>query len=89
MPKQLSPRARRLVRAGELLFGKRYQSAMARALGISQTYVALLSIGERPVTDDLEDTLKATIQAERKRLRTLSAGLAAIINEINEEKNHA
>jgi hypothetical protein len=88
MPKPLSPRAKRLIKAGKILFGDRYQSALARALCMSQTYIVLLTTGERPVTDALEDTLKRTLQAERKRLRNQSAEIAEIINEINDEEKH-
>jgi hypothetical protein len=45
-----SARDKRLVRAGKVLFGDRYQSALARALGLSQTFIAMLTTGQRSVT---------------------------------------
>jgi len=81
----LSPRALRLIRAGEILFGARWHAAMARATGLSQTYVVLMSFGSRQVTDQVEATLLATLQAERKRLRAVSSDIAAIIAEIKED----
>jgi hypothetical protein len=83
----LSPRALRLVRAGHALHGEnRWVSAMARTMRLSQTYISLMSSGAKPVTDEVEKKLLRTLQAERKRLRATSAGLAVIIDEINKEK---
>ena len=81
----LSSRALRPIRAGEILFDARWHAVMARATGLSQTYVVLMSFGSRPVTDQVEATLLATLQAERKRLRAVSSDIAAIIAEIKED----
>ena len=67
------------------LFDARWHAVMARATGLSQTYVVLMSFGSRPVTDQVEATLLATLQAERKRLRAVSSDIAAIIAEIKED----
>lgn len=91
-PQKLSPRADRLIRAGEALFGDRWHTAMARAMGLSQTYIALMSkTGDdaRPVTDEVEKKLLKTLQQERKRLRAVSSELADIIHEITEESQNA
>lgn len=82
MPQQLSARAKRLIRAGEALFGAgRWHTAMARATGLSQTYITIMANGARPVTDEAERVLLRTLQQERKRLKAVSAELA----EINED----
>jgi hypothetical protein len=88
MPKPLSPRALRLIKAGEILFGERYQSALARALGLSQTYVSLLATGDRSVTDANRKEAEAHAAGQRKRLRGLSAELAEIIKRIIGEQNN-
>lgn len=88
-------RAKRLVRAGEALYGSRWQTTMAAASraavgkdeGWSQTYVALMASGARPVTDQAQRVLKLTLQHERKRLREVSAVLADITQEMNDDEN--
>jgi hypothetical protein len=86
---QLSPRAKRLIRAGDALFGDRWHTAMARATGLSQTYITIMASGARPVTDEVEKVLLKTLQQERKRLRAVSSELADIIHEITEESQNA
>jgi hypothetical protein len=92
MPKQLNRRAKRLVRGGKALFGKRYQSALARLLDVSQPYVARLTTTvsdlQLPVTDELEKTLQRKLRSEQSRLLKLSNKLAIIINEIEQEKSN-
>jgi hypothetical protein len=85
MPSRLSPRAQRLIRAAKLLHGKRYATAMSKSMGLSQTYITLVASGNRTVSDKVEGILLQTLQAERKRLRVVSATLAEIIAEINED----
>ena len=88
----LSPRAKRLVRAGKTLFGDRHQSALARLIGVSQPYVARLTSTsselQLPVTDELEKTLQRKLRSEQSRLLKTSNKLAVIINEIEQEKSN-
>jgi len=85
---QLSARAKRLVRAGEARWGVgRWHAAMARGLGLSQTYVTLMAKagdGGRPVTDEVKALLR-TLQQERKNLQAMSAELAEIKKDMDDE----
>jgi hypothetical protein len=84
----LSNRAQRLVRAAKALHGDRYATAMAESMGLSQTYITLMTKagpGGKPVTDKVEGILLRTLQAERKRLKAVSAELAVIIAEIQQD----
>jgi predicted transcriptional regulator len=85
----LSPRALRLIRAGEARWGVgRWHAAMARASGVSQTYITLMAAGTKPVTDRVEKRLLHTLQQERKNLKTISAELAKVIAEIKKDMDH-
>lgn len=44
---------------GEALYGSRWTSELARAIGVSDRYVRMLASGERPMTDALRDELLA------------------------------
>jgi hypothetical protein len=87
--KALSPRALRLIRAGKLRWGPRWQTAMASSMNLSQTYMNLLALGAKPFTDEVEKRLLNALQQERKKLRSISAELQVIIDEIKKEKNDA
>jgi hypothetical protein len=89
MPKPLSNRALRLIRAGKVRWGKRWQTAMAEAMNLSQTYMNLLALGSKPFTDEVEAKLLQALQHERKKIRVISAELQVIIDEIKQEKNDA
>jgi hypothetical protein len=89
MPSQLSPRALRLIRAGRARWGKRWQTAMAEAMHLSQTYMNLIASGDKPVTDEVEEKLLRALQQERRNLKAVSAELAIIIDEIKQEKSDA
>jgi hypothetical protein len=88
MPMPLSPRALRLIKAGEILFGERYQSAQVRALGCRKPTCRcwLPEIARSPT--QIQKNLKRTLQAKRKRLRGLSAEQAEIIKRIIKEQNN-
>lgn len=86
---KLDSRAKRIVRAGLSLYGVHWYSDMARACGLSQTFVTLIANGARPVSDSVQKKFLDAMRAERKRLKTVSADLTTIINEIVKEKNDA
>jgi plasmid maintenance system antidote protein VapI len=58
----------RIVAAGECLYGKRWQSAMARSIGISKQLMSFIVAGDRPVTDDVEDQVVEALNREIERL---------------------
>lgn len=89
MPKPLSNRALRLIRAGRARWGKRWQTAMAEAMNLSQTYMNLLALGAKPFTDEVEKKLLQALQQERKKLRGISAELQVIIDEIKKDQTDA
>ena len=48
---QAHPRVARIVAGGKALAGECWQSALSRATGVSQSYLAMITTGERPITD--------------------------------------
>ena len=56
---------------GELLFGERYQSEMARAVGLSDRQVRRIHAGERPVPGPLAHDLMALLLEKRRRIDTV------------------
>lgn len=44
---------------GEALYGSRWTTELARAIGVSDRYVRMLASGARPMTDALRDELLA------------------------------
>lgn len=75
---KLSARARRIMEAGRLLYGDRWQSALSRASGISQSYLAMIASGERPVTDDVDGKVAHALAREADRLRDVALKLDEI-----------
>jgi hypothetical protein len=82
MSVKLSPRARRLIDAGEVLAGERWQSALSRAAGVSQSYLAMIATGDRPVTDEVEYKIAAGLMKEADRLRLTAKKLDYIAGTI-------
>lgn len=66
-------RAGRISKAGRVAFGTLWQSAMARAAGVSQSYIAMAANGGRPVTDDLYRKISGGLLDEADRLRKRAA----------------
>jgi hypothetical protein len=76
--KKLDPRAERIVEAGCLLYGERWQRKLAAAAGLSHQIVSCVSTGAKPVTDGVEKKVADALQVEIKRLGKTSAALQAI-----------
>lgn len=75
------PKARRLAAAGELLYGPRWQSALARATGMAQSAISMIVSGERAVTDDVQRKLADALGREAGRLR----GAAGMVDRLRHE----
>lgn len=68
MAKTNTARVARIVAAGEALYGKRWQSAMARSIGVSKQLPSFIVAGDRPVTDDVENRVVEALGREIERL---------------------
>jgi hypothetical protein len=66
---KLDPRTRRIVAAGRLLFGERWQSPLARVMGVSQSILTKAADGTRPPTEATMAALDAALDREAARLR--------------------
>ncbi|MCC8962477.1 hypothetical protein H8A95_09160 [Bradyrhizobium sp. Pear76] len=66
---KLSPRAARVVAAGEAAFGQRWQSALARAAGVPQSLLAMIAGGDREPTDDAYKQVAQGLMEEADRVR--------------------
>lgn len=75
-------RAERLVRAGQLLYGDRWQSALAEATGLSQQLMAKIAAGDRAVTDETEAALLRALLIERDRRASALEELDRLIEEM-------
>jgi plasmid maintenance system antidote protein VapI len=64
MAKNNAARVARIAAAGEALYGERWQSAMARSIGISKQLMSFILSGYRPLTDDVEDKVVAALGRE-------------------------
>lgn len=62
------PYTRRLETAGKLLYGERWQSPLARAMGVRQSVISMALSGERPPTDDTMKKLAVALGRESKRM---------------------
>jgi hypothetical protein len=68
--KPLGTRAKRVVVAGQLLFGDtRWQSPLARLTGLSPALIQKIADGSRAVTDDVDRTIAASLLKEADRMR--------------------
>jgi hypothetical protein len=79
---KLSPRGARIKAAGIALYGERWQSAMARSIGISKQLLSFVVTGDRQVTDDVEDRVVAALGREIERLGKTAAKLEEIQGRI-------
>lgn len=61
-------RVQYLEAAGRALYGERWQSPMARALGCSQALLSRIASGDRDMTDDIVMSLFETLDRESGRL---------------------
>lgn len=82
MADKLNHRAARLVAVGKALAGERWQSALSRASGVSQSYLAMMASGERPVTDEVERKVAEGLLKESDRLRKAAMKLDDIAGRI-------
>jgi len=85
--KKLDRRAERIVEAGCLLYGDRWQRKLATAAGLSHQIVSCLSTGTKQVTDRVEKKVAAALELEIKRLGKTSAALQAIRREMVKKTN--
>lgn len=62
-------RADRIEAAGKALYGDKWQSPLSRASGVPQSTIAMVSTGERAVSDDMYRKIAMAFIAEGGRLR--------------------
>lgn len=77
-----TPRVARIVAGGKALAGERWQSALSRATGVSQSYLAMITTGERPITDEVERKIAGGLLKEADRLRKTADKLDDIAGKI-------
>jgi hypothetical protein len=68
----LSQRAKRIIAAGEVLYGGRWQSSLGRAAGVPQSLLAMIASGEREPTDNVYERVSSALISEAVRLRKVS-----------------
>jgi plasmid maintenance system antidote protein VapI len=82
MAKTNTARVARIAAAGEALYGKRWQSAMARSIDISKQMLSFILAGDRPLTDDVEEKVVAALGREIERLGKTATKLQEIQGRI-------
>jgi hypothetical protein len=65
----LSQRARRIIAAGEVLYGAKWQSPLGRAAGVPQSLLAMIVSGVREPTDNVCERIAGALIDEAARLR--------------------
>lgn len=83
---EFTRRAGRLKRAGEVLFGERWQSPLALLLGVAQPTVAQVHGGSKDLSADLEDRLGKVCIEQADLLSKRSMDLARLAVEIAEDR---
>lgn len=76
---------RRLIAAGELLYGARWQSALARAMGCPQGVISMALSGARPPTPRTMRLLATALGRESERLRKSASTLDRLRAEIERD----
>lgn len=74
----------RLETAGKVLYGERWQSPLAQAMGVRQSVFSMALSGERPPTDYTMKKLAAALGREGRRLHAAAAtidSLRAVIEQ--------
>lgn len=80
---KLNRRSRLIALAGvEMGGGGRWQSALAEATGLSQSYISMMAAGQRPVTDAVEFKVIQAIDREIIRLTESAETLTRIRDRI-------
>ncbi|MEH2512245.1 hypothetical protein V1291_003599 [Nitrobacteraceae bacterium AZCC 1564] len=79
---KLSPRARRVIAAGQVLAGDRWQTALSRASGVSQQLMSFIASGDREVTDEVDRKVAAALIAEAEKGRKAAGKLEEIAGRI-------
>jgi hypothetical protein len=82
MAKTNAARVARIVAAGEALYGKRWQTAMAESIGISKQLLNFIVAGDRQVTDKVEDQVVEALSREIERLGKTANKLSEIQGRI-------
>lgn len=82
MADKVNPRAARLKAIGNQFAGERWQSALARATGVSQSYLNMIVNGDRQVTDEVERRIATGLLNEADRLRKAADKIDDIVGRI-------
>jgi hypothetical protein len=81
---KFSPRAARLKRAAELLYGPRGGTKFAKSVGISRQMWNFIATGRSPVSDDVKQLAAEALRREAKRLRTTAEKLDEMAEKMTE-----
>lgn len=81
---KVSPRAARLRRAADLLYGDRSDTKFANALGISRQMWGFTVTGRSPVSDAVEQRAVEALRREAKRLRATAERLDIMAEKMTE-----
>jgi hypothetical protein len=82
MANKLNAGARRIVNAGEAIYGGEWRTKMAASIGISKQLLAFIAKGDRPVTDDVERKVAAALGREADRLRAVARKIDEIAGKM-------
>lgn len=81
----LSPEARRLVTVGTTLYGDRWQSPLARGMGVVPSALSMIAAGDRPMTEGLTESLRNFLTTHEAHLRQQLAFVMKVNREMRDE----
>ena len=81
----LSADARRLVTVGTTLFGDRWQSPLARGMGVVPSALSMIAAGDRPMTEGLTVALRNFLTTHEAQLRQQLAFVMWMNKEMRDE----
>ncbi|OYU91970.1 MAG: hypothetical protein CFE29_03745 [Bradyrhizobiaceae bacterium PARB1] len=84
----MSRRVDRVIAAGKLRFGHKWQSPFARLVKISQPHLANIVAGVRELTPDNEIKIAEALRAEAKRLRATADKIERIASTMPAKDNN-
>jgi plasmid maintenance system antidote protein VapI len=74
-----------ITRAGEALYGPRFQGQLAAALKVPPSRVSMMLSGDRPISAGIIQKLRDVLISEKENLRNRTSLVSVLAREIGED----